>query len=471
MTTKIKILVAIANYGTTQDQYLEKLLASYRSMPFQVHIVVLSNLWKDFGADVEVKVGLPAKDPWSLPFAHKQIFADRISDYDLFIYSEDDMLVSETNIRAFLDACRVLNDDEIPGFLRTEQDTNGNEYFCDAFDHWHWDPFSVVTRGGHTFAAFSNEHAACYALTREQLRRCIGTGGFLLAPHEGRHDLLCAAATDPYTRCGLRKLICVSDLDNFLLPHLSNKYVTKFSLPGADFRRQVKALLQIQEGRRSAAQLFETETLLPGIRWSKSYYEPARPDELNLIPADSRRVLFVGSGCGLAEEALRKRGIRVVALPLDSVISSCAEARGIEVIHGCFGEAQDKLRENQFDCVFLSNILHVFPEPTRLLKSLTKNVAPGGRIVTTVPNLMKPRVVWGRFLRDKRYATLGEYAKSRVHVTSGRQVRGWLIGAGYKIDRTVPVLSKTIPKWISAIPLLSIKGVFASEFIIVATKR
>jgi 2-polyprenyl-3-methyl-5-hydroxy-6-metoxy-1,4-benzoquinol methylase len=464
----MKILVAICSYGTAQDQYLAKLLASYRAMPFDVHLVVLSNLAKNLGPDVEVRVGLPTKDPWSLPFGHKQLFADRLNEYDLFLYSEDDMLISEKNVRAFVEACEVLNDDEVPGFLRTEADAEGREYFCDAFDTWHWNPYSVVERGGKVFASFSNEHSAAYILNRAQLRKCIESGGFLIPPHEDRHDLLCAAATDPYTRCGLKRLIGVSDFEQFLVPHLSNKYVGKCSLPGEEFRRQVKALLEIHAGSRPVAQLFETETLLPGIRWSKSYYEAARPDEVNLVAEGAKSVLCVGSGSGLLEEELKKRGVRVVALPIDSVIAACVEARGVEVIHGDFHEAQQRLCKSQFDCVFLPNILHIVPQPARLLKSLMCHVAPGGKLVITVPNLMKPRVVWGRLLQDKRYSDLGDYEKTHVHVTSGRRVRKWLAEAGCKIDRMVPVLPGKLTKWSGSLPLGG--GILASELITSATK-
>jgi SAM-dependent methyltransferase len=465
----MKILAAICNYGTQQDHYLEKLLASYRAMPFDVHIVLLSNLAKDFGPDVEVKVGLPTKDPWSLPYSHKQLFAERMNEYDLFIYSEDDMLISEVNVRAFVEASQALNEDEIPGFLRTERDSEGNEYFCDAFEQWHWNPYSVVERGGKVFAAFSNEHSAAYIVNREHLRRCIESGGFLVPPHEDRHDLLCAAATDPYTKCGLKRLVGVSELDQFLVPHLSNKYIGKLSLPGKEFRSQVQALLEIHAGARPAAQLFETETLLPGIRWSKSYYEPARTDEVELIAQGSKNVLCVGTGSGLVEEELVKRGIHVVALPIDSVIAACAEARGIEVVHGNLQEAQRQLCKSQFDCVFFPNILHIVPEPKQLLKSFMRYLAPGGRIVITVPNLMKPRVLWGRLLQDKQYSDLGDYEKSGVHVTSNWRVRQWLNEAGCQVESTVAVLPKRL-KWSNSIPLAPINGFLASEFITTAIK-
>src|SRR5580704_4490159 len=118
----MRILVAIASYGTRNDGYLSELVREYRSMPFDVDIVVLSNVSKEVAPGVEVVVvNLRGKDPWSLPFPHKKIFADRQSGYDLFIYSEDDVLISERNIKAFLKACSVLPEDEIPGFFRFER--------------------------------------------------------------------------------------------------------------------------------------------------------------------------------------------------------------------------------------------------------------------------------------------------------------------------------------------------------------
>ena len=87
-------------------------------MPCNTHITVLSNVPKELGPNVEVAVGLPTKDPWSLPFGHKKIFSERIEDYDLFIYSEDDVLVTWKNIQTFLHLTKMLPKNDICGFLR-----------------------------------------------------------------------------------------------------------------------------------------------------------------------------------------------------------------------------------------------------------------------------------------------------------------------------------------------------------------
>ena len=174
-------------------------------------------------------------------------------------------------------------------------------------------------RGESEFAFFTNEHSACYALTRAQLRRAIDSGGFLVAPHEGKYDLLCTAATDPYTQCGMKKLICISRIEDFLVHHLPNKYVgTTFGVDDHEFRRQVDILSRTCGNGHPPTSLFPTETKLKHARHSKNYYEPVSEELYSLIPSRARNVLSVGCGSGALEIRLVEMGVRVVAVPLDS---------------------------------------------------------------------------------------------------------------------------------------------------------
>src|SRR3984885_16286465 len=104
-----KILVAIASFGVNNDSYLACLIKEYQSMSFHVAIVVISNLQKEVGPGVELSiVDLRGKNPWSLPFAHKKLLASGVDHYDLFVYSEDDTLITEANLRAFQRVSRVV---------------------------------------------------------------------------------------------------------------------------------------------------------------------------------------------------------------------------------------------------------------------------------------------------------------------------------------------------------------------------
>src|SRR3990172_5461101 len=239
----MKTLVAIANFGTKNEKYLKRLLEEYRSMTrFEVDLVVLSNIPKDLGLDIEVIVGLPIKDPWSLPFGHKALFSERITQYDLFIYSEDDILITEQNIDAFVKVTQILPDQYIAGFIRHEVSENGKWYYPDLHGAFHWDPNSVLKIGEYIFAYCTNEHAACFVLSRSQLEKAINSGGFLLPPRIGRYDMLVTAATDPYTQCGMRKLVCISHLNEFSLHHLSNLYIGSMSLDAEWADREIEKL-------------------------------------------------------------------------------------------------------------------------------------------------------------------------------------------------------------------------------------
>ena len=92
-------------------------------------------------------VGLPSRDTYSLPFAHRQLFRDHANDFDLFVYAEDDTLITPANIRAFLDVQQHLRDDEIVGFLRSETSPDGIRFIVSANSHFRWLPDSAFSRG------------------------------------------------------------------------------------------------------------------------------------------------------------------------------------------------------------------------------------------------------------------------------------------------------------------------------------
>lgn len=423
----MKVLVAIANYGTNNDHFLARLLAEYRAMPDDVHVAILTNLPKDLGPDVEVIVGLPdEKNPWSLPFAHRKLFGERRNDYDLYIYSEDDTLLRHKNIEAFLQATRILPSNALAGFLRSETDPQGNVYYSTVHNHFHWDASSVLRVGDFTFAHFTNEHAASFLLTREQLNRAISSGGFLVPPHQGRYGILEAAATDPYTQCGFRKMTCVSHLDDFTLPHLPNKYIGKLGLPKNDFDLQLEALRKGTNGKPPCATPLANETNLPEGHWSKSYYEAASKDLLSLMPVHASNVLSVGCGWGALEGELISRGVRVAGVPLDGVIAPCAAARGVEIIAGTDPFNFRNVLSGDFDGVLLSNILHLVPDPAAYLQSVSRALKAGGCIVIRVPHVGGWPLWKKKWKGNGMYSGVDDFNKSGVHRTSAAILRKWM---------------------------------------------
>jgi 2-polyprenyl-3-methyl-5-hydroxy-6-metoxy-1,4-benzoquinol methylase len=468
-TSKPRVLVAIVSYGTANNQYLLRVVNEYRAMPFHIDIVVVSNQTRDAipGANVVV-VDLEGKHPWSLPFSHRQVLADGLDRYDLFLYSENDHLITEGNIRSFLEVSAVLNEDEIAGFLQFERASDGSRTYPGVHAHFHWDPSSVQVRGEYVFAHFTNEHSGCYILSQRQLKQAIHSGGFLVEPHTGKYGMLESATTDPYTRCGFRKLICISHLDSFLVHHLPNKYAdTHLGISEAELRRQVNSLLKMGQSGHRPTSFFASQTKMPGAWYSKSYYEPLRSEVISAIPSNARSVLSIGCGWGELEGWLARKGLRVVAVPLDPVISGAAEARGVEVLNGDFGMVRESLARERFDCLLVLNILHLVQDPVALLRSFQNVLSEGAKVVVQIPNFLRPTTVWRMVTRDPRVEGLGRYETSGVHFSSRLEIRRWLRQSGLASEKTVGIVKPAFH--VISRSLLGLADAFlADEFITVA---
>jgi SAM-dependent methyltransferase len=436
----LKILVVIANHGNGNNLYLRQLLNEYRKMPGMVDIVVLSNIFKNLGDDIEVVVGCPTADPWSLPFGHKQIFFERMNQYDLFIYSEDDILVTQKNIEAFLQVSPFLDANQLAGFLRFEKRPDGTRFYPDAHLNFHWDARYLEKKAECIFAYFTNEHAATYILTRQQLQSAVNSGGFMVPPHVGKYHLPESAATDPYTQCGFKKMICISRLHDFIVHHLPNKYVGKMGTEEPEFERQIGALIDIATKAIIPSQLLDTHKSLEVCELGKNYYEPAREDLVQAIPPESQAVLSIGCGWGATEQRLAQTGRKVVAVPADSVISACVEARGIEVANGDLNTIVARLMGRKFDCLLFLNSLHVMTDPAHALTTLLPLLTEDATVVISVPNLNNLSVKWRKLRRLKTYQSLGDYQESGLHFTSHRTVREWLSKSGFRTCHVIDVL-------------------------------
>ncbi|HPF15843.1 MAG: methyltransferase domain-containing protein [Planctomycetes bacterium] len=434
----MKILVAIANHGTKNRGYLDQLLAAYRAMPWDVHLVVLSDKPKtDLGDDVEVLVGAPSKDPWSLPFAHRPLFRDRVDDYDLFLYSEDDTLLTETNLRAWMEVQAQLPPHQVAGFLRNEYYPDGKLSYCGVHYHYHWDVHRIGRVGAEVWAHYTNEHSALYVLNQAQLRHCLASGGYTIEPHQGRYDMLVSAASDPYTRCGLERVICVTRLPEFLLRHLPNIYIGRIGVHEDDFQPQLDRVEQIAKGELAPQELFDPVVRLdvPREAWNKDYYPRPEPLYREALQLDGASVLSVGMGAGFLEADWIEAGAQVTGIPVDAVIGAMAARRGVRVLEADLERAIAQVGSDRFDAIVLHHTLEHLPNPTRWLERLTTLLAPSGHLVLWVANQPGRKV---RFrVRKEAYplAAHASFEEAHYHETNPKVVRHWVREAGLRPDR------------------------------------
>jgi 2-polyprenyl-3-methyl-5-hydroxy-6-metoxy-1,4-benzoquinol methylase len=205
-------------------------------------------------------------------------------------------------------------------------------------------------------------------------------------------------------------------VEDFLVHHTPNLYTDRACVSLASLKEQIQTLFDILNGEHPACTLFKTEPRFWHFWWQKDYFEIPCKELLQMVPGDAKSILSIGCGWGVAESRLRERGTEVTALPLDSVVGAVAARRGIDVVHGSWDECRKILRGRTFDCVVMSNLLHLLPNPGRLVEQCARFVRDGGTLVLAGPNF--DRIPW----RMKRAFGAGEFRKLRSFAESGISV-------------------------------------------------
>jgi hypothetical protein len=232
----MKIKVCIANYGQNQLWCLEKILAEFSK--YKKYILDITEYTteksnrKHYLYHSEVRA--------ELPFKCREHMANDINNFDLFLYNENDHLITEDNIDALLEHTKTLNMPRCSGFYRYEINTNKEKILIDH--HYHWG--KVINKVYDNDFSVKNNHQGCYLLTKDQLQFCIDSGKYLVKPRYemGRYGPLEQGATDPYTECGLEKVFPkdLKLLKRLGIQHIPTKYCVKpifLKYPGLTYEK------------------------------------------------------------------------------------------------------------------------------------------------------------------------------------------------------------------------------------------
>lgn len=133
-----------------------------------------------------------------------------------------------------------------------------------------------------------------------------------------------------------------------------------------------------------------------------------RDDLFAHVPANCRSILEIGCGEGALGARIRsERGSRVVGIELDPAAASIASTRLDDVRLGEIESLLPGITE-QFDCIVAGDILEHLVDPWDTLRQLHRNLAAGGVLVASIPNIASWPVIAdllrGRF--DYVYAGL-----------------------------------------------------------------
>jgi 2-polyprenyl-3-methyl-5-hydroxy-6-metoxy-1,4-benzoquinol methylase len=147
---------------------------------------------------------------------------------------------------------------------------------------------------------------------------------------------------------------------------------------------------------------------------------------------DGARVLDVGAGEGAFAEDLQRRGCKVVALEVDPGRAEAARARGLEVAVKDM-ETADLSDLGKFDVIVCADVLEHLTDPAAALARLKAALAPGGRILASIPNVahygVRLRLLAGRF----EYTETGILDRTHLRFFTRASAKRLFEDAGFEV--------------------------------------
>lgn len=127
-----------------------------------------------------------------------------------------------------------------------------------------------------------------------------------------------------------------------------------------------------------------------------NYYDNVRYDIIKLIKSPVGRVLDIGCGAGATLMHLKKTQLAqyVVGVDINAQQLKIASQRGVDEVYlSDLSGPNWPLAGVLFDRILLLDVLEHMVDPWTVVDGLTRNLAPGGQIIASIPNVQNIRVL------------------------------------------------------------------------------
>ncbi len=166
----------------------------------------------------------------------------------------------------------------------------------------------------------------------------------------------------------------------------------------------------------------------------EDYYEFPRPEMLRRFPAGARRVLDVGCGAGTFGAILKKdHGCEVWGVEPDLKSFQKIGSKLDRAFQGFF-DAQTGLPENYFDAIFFNDVLEHMVDPAAALRLAGKLLAPGGKVIASIPNIRHFPTLWRLVFRGEwQYAERGILDRTHLRFFTRSNIEEFFTANGFQI--------------------------------------
>ena len=164
------------------------------------------------------------------------------------------------------------------------------------------------------------------------------------------------------------------------------------------------------------------------------YYEQERSEIARLITGQPKSILEIGCANGCFRRNLKWECEYHGVEPVHEVADR-ARASGIIVYEGVYQDVAGQIPDAKFDLVVCNDVIEHMVDPWAFLENIKRKLAPGGRIVGSLPNVRYITNLLGLvFGKEWRYANAGVLDRTHLRFFTLKSARRLFEECGYEVE-------------------------------------
>jgi methionine biosynthesis protein MetW len=162
-------------------------------------------------------------------------------------------------------------------------------------------------------------------------------------------------------------------------------------------------------------------------------YADINPAVLRNVPAGST-VLDVGCGIGVLGAVLKRKRCTVTGIDYSQQSVNIA-AKRLDEVHLLNIEEREFSSKKKYDVIILADVLEHLRNPEQALLRLVKHLAPGGRVIVSLPNVaswtIRLKLLFGSFT----YTPSGILDETHLHLYTLKTGKTLVESAGLRVEK------------------------------------
>ena len=165
------------------------------------------------------------------------------------------------------------------------------------------------------------------------------------------------------------------------------------------------------------------------------YYFADRSDILAFVPDGVGRVLDIGCAGGRFGSEVKSRGAQVWGIEMVPEAAYEAATRLDRVLQGTFRDVEDQLQGELFDLITFTDVLEHMTDCEEVLRDVRKYLAPGGRVLASLPNIRHwPELLTIFWRGDFPYQDSGIFDRTHVKFFTQKSMLRMFDQCGYNVE-------------------------------------